>query len=131
MTSLNLKREQPESLMDKRRKYERVSAIIPAEVTWLEPGVRIEANVTMLGRGGLELFAPRAIAEGQSVEVEVHLFAGRHDEGVERVLGTVVWLKVDLDGNAIGVRFIEPLTPKSFPLLCQYLDRIKSGGRMS
>ncbi|HXZ25298.1 MAG TPA: PilZ domain-containing protein [Nitrospiria bacterium] len=117
--------------MDKRRKYERVSAIIPAELTWLEPGIRIEANVTMLGRGGMELFAPRAIDEGQIVEVEVHLFAGRHDEGVERVQGSVVWLKVDLDGNAIGVKFTEPLTPKSHPLLSQYLDRIRTWGKTS
>jgi hypothetical protein len=116
-------------VIDRRRKYERVTAIIPAEVTSLDSGLRVEANVTMLGRGGLELFAPRAIDEGGNVAVELHLFAGRADEGVERVLGTVVWLKVDMDGNAIGVKFVEPLTPKSHPLLSHYLDRIRSGGK--
>jgi hypothetical protein len=115
--------------MDRRRKYERVTAIIPAEVTSLDEGVEIEANVTMLGRGGLELFAPRAIEEGRNVSVELHLYAGRADEGVEKVLGSVVWLKVDMDGNAIGVKFVEPLTQKSHPLLSRYLERIRTGGK--
>lgn len=107
-----------------------MTAIIPAEVTSLDDAnLSIEANVTMLGRGGLELFAPRAIEEGRNVAVELHLYAGRADDGVERVLGTVVWLKVDLDGNAIGVKFVEPLTPKSHPLLSQYLERIRTGGK--
>ena len=106
-----------------------MTAIIPAEVSPLPDGARIEANVTMLGRGGLELFAPRSIEEGQGVSVELHLHAGRGDEGVERVLGTVVWLKVDMDGNSIGVKFVEPLTLKSHPLLCHYLERIRTGGK--
>ncbi len=107
-----------------------MTAIIPAEVTSLDDAnLCIEANVTMLGRGGLELFAPRAIEEGRNVAVELHLYAGRADDGVERVLGTVVWLKVDIDGNAIGVKFVEPLTPKSHPLLSRYLERIRTGGK--
>lgn len=106
-----------------------MTAIIPAEVTSLDEGIHIEANVTMLGRGGLELFAPRAIEEGRNVAVELRLHAGRADDGVERVLGAVVWLKVDVDGNAIGIKFVEPLTPKSHPLLSQYLERIRTGGK--
>ena len=115
--------------MDKRRKYERVTAIIPAELISLEDSVRCEVNVTMFGRGGMELFSPRAVEEGASVAVQLHLYAGRADEGIERVKGTVVWLKVDMDGNAIGVKFSEPLTPQHHPLLMQYLERMKSGGR--
>jgi hypothetical protein len=106
-----------------------VSAIIPAEITSLEDGARFEANVTMLGRGGLELFAPRAIEEGHSVSITLHLYAGRAEEGIERVVGVVVWLKVDMDGNAIGVKFVQPLTPQRHPLLTQYLERIRTGGR--
>lgn len=115
--------------MDKRRKYERVTAIIPAELISLEDTSRWEVNVTMLGRGGLELFSPQSVEEGAGVAVQLHLYAGREGDGVEEVQGTVVWLKIDIDGNAIGVKFTEPLTPQHHPLLTQYLERIKTGGK--
>jgi hypothetical protein len=34
-----------------------------------------------------------------------------------------------MDGNAIGVKFVEPLTQKSHPLLSRYLERIRTGGK--
>ncbi len=91
-----------------RRRYERVVFLCKAAVA-LSGGAAVPAQTLDISAGGVGLITRAAFPAGTLVVVSFYLKDVRDGEVVEQTLGRVVNLRADLDGNSLGVEFLEPL----------------------
>ncbi|HZU36820.1 MAG TPA: PilZ domain-containing protein [Gemmataceae bacterium] len=100
-----------------RRRYERVNFFCRVGLTTL-PGAPVrEGRSTDISLGGVGLTTGGQFAVGQPVTVTFYLRDPRQGEVQDQVPGRVVNLKADMDGNRLGVEFLEPLDERRHPLL--------------
>jgi c-di-GMP-binding flagellar brake protein YcgR len=100
-----------------RRRYERVNFFCRVSLATSPGAPAREAQSTDISLGGVGLTTTGQYALGQVLTVTFHVRDARRGEVQERVAGRVVNLKADLDGNRLGVEFLEPLDERRYPLL--------------
>jgi hypothetical protein len=78
---------------------------------WVNPipkGKRFAANALNIGQGGLDLFCHQFLEVGHAVELLL-----RADPTEEKKLhGRVTNIRVEMDGNIMGIAFACPLSPE-------------------
>ena len=113
--------------MDQRRKYERFNFLASALVISDFGKSRFQAYVTSLGRGGLGLFTEGFVEVGKQVELELTWRDKNHRTCTDKVKGTIVTSQVGIDGNTLGVQFMELLGVKNRKLL-DYMKKAQQTG---
>ena len=108
--------------MEKQRKYERVRFLASAAVFCPATKIRFPAHVTSLGRGGLGLFSEGFLEVGQQVELELSWTTPEGRAFKDRVKGTIAVSQVGVEGNTMGVQFVELLGQKNAALL-EYMQK--------
>jgi hypothetical protein len=89
-----------------RRKYSRRVYLGNVLVSPLRIGRRFFANALNISQGGLELFCRDFLDQGSSVELQM-LDASPPRQ---KMLGKVTNVRVDVEGNVLGISFASPLT---------------------
>ncbi len=107
-----------------RRRYERVQFLCEVELTALSNGSPVQARSLDISLGGVGLITQTSFEPGQIIALAFHLKDTRGREVVEKVVGKVVHLRADADGNRVGVEFLEPLHDSTQPRLMAKLEKI-------
>jgi c-di-GMP-binding flagellar brake protein YcgR len=105
--------------MNDRRRYERVPFLTRAELFVMPDGPAFAADVTDLSVGGLGVLSPRAVEQGARVKVEVAIPDGG---GTEAIVAKVVHQRITVEGNFLGIEFMELLSKSYNPLLWEALE---------
>ncbi len=105
-----------------RRKYSRRVYLGNVLVSPLRIGRRFFANALNISQGGLELFCRDFLDQGSSVELQM-LDASPPRQ---KMLGKVTNVRVDVEGNVLGISFASPLTAEEKEALFKELKVRKS-----
>ena len=100
-----------------RRRYERVPFFCKATLTVLPHGRPVVSRSIDISLGGAGIVTSGRIELGQQVALAFYLRNNRQQEAVEEVVGRIVHLRAEEDGNVVGVEFLQPLEESSTPLL--------------
>jgi hypothetical protein len=107
-----------------QRVYQRVPFLRPITVVPM-PGTRtVEARSLDISIGGVGLTCPVSLTRGQEVELAFPLDDPQLGKCIERIRGRVVNFVADLDGNLVGVEFLEPLQASRNPALTRAVARL-------
>jgi hypothetical protein len=74
--------------------------------------------------GGAGLICPALLVRGQVIEMSFQLTDPKLGPCVERVKARVVNFMADLDGNRVGVEFLEPLHDSRNPALARAVSQL-------
>jgi c-di-GMP-binding flagellar brake protein YcgR len=107
--------------MNYQRRYERVPFLCNVTMAVLPGGTPLAACTLDLSVGGAGLIAQSPFQPGQLVAISFFLKDAGHKEVVDRITGRVVHLRADVDGNRVGVEFLEPLDEARHPELMSRL----------
>jgi hypothetical protein len=109
-----------------QRVYERVPFFRPVEVSAPPEAPPVEARSFDISLGGVGLVCPRSsgLRPGAPVALTFRLNDPRRGPVVERVFGRVAHLRAEPDGVRVGVEFLEPLHPTSYPGLSEVIGRL-------
>jgi c-di-GMP-binding flagellar brake protein YcgR len=103
--------------MIERRQYQRVPFLCEVTMTPMPAGKAIAARSLDISLGGVGLVTQGTVQPGQMVSLRF-LFRDRMQIQVRVDLaGVVANLRAELEGNHVGVRFLEPLTEAKSPQL--------------
>jgi c-di-GMP-binding flagellar brake protein YcgR len=105
--------------MNDRRRYERVPFLTRAELLVMPDGPGFAADITDLSVGGLGLLSPRAVERGARLRVEVSLPDG---SGSETIVAKLVHQRITVEGNFLGLEFMELLNKSYNPLIWDALQ---------
>ncbi len=84
----------------------------------------VEARTVDISLGGVGIALAATFARGDLVTIVFRLDGRGRGPVEERVLGRVAYVRADVDGNRIGVEFLEPLASAACPELCRRVDRL-------
>jgi c-di-GMP-binding flagellar brake protein YcgR len=109
-----------------RRVYERVPFFKPVGLSAPPEGKGIDVRSFDISLGGVGLVCPRGVGLnlGASVAVTFQLTDPRRGPVIERVMGRVVHLRPGADACHVGVEFIEPVHPTTYPGLSRVIERL-------
>jgi c-di-GMP-binding flagellar brake protein YcgR len=96
------------TFMIERRRYERVNFFCEVTLCVLG-GTPVVSRSVDISLGGVGIATQARVEPGQPVMLTFHLQNAQQQEIVEEILGTVVHLRAESDGNILGVEFLQPL----------------------
>jgi c-di-GMP-binding flagellar brake protein YcgR len=107
-----------------RRRYERATFLrrLVLEVSGDER--RIEASSLDISLGGVGILSPVGVPRGQRVTVAFWLKNGGGETVIERVDGTVMGARSEVDGCRLGIEFTHPLRAELQPLLVAKIESL-------
>ena len=110
--------------VNNQRRYERVPFLCNVTVTVLPSGPPIAACSLDVSVGGVGLVTQGPFQPGQLVAISFFLKDAAQKQIVDRVTGRVIHLRADVDGNRVGVEFLEPIEESQHPELMRRLLKV-------
>jgi hypothetical protein len=84
----------------------------------------IEARTVAISLGGSVVISPRVVPLGRRLTIAFHVRGLSGARVVEIVEGRVVNVRADLDGNRLGIEFLEPLGNERCPELTRTVEEL-------
>jgi PilZ domain len=106
-----------------KRIYQRVPFLCRVTLSTGE-GPPIEARTMDISLGGGGVISPRVVALGQRLTLGFHVRSRSGTPVVELVEGRVVNVRADLDGNLLGIEFVQPIAHERCPELTRTVERL-------
>jgi c-di-GMP-binding flagellar brake protein YcgR len=103
--------------MIERRQYQRVPFLCEVTMTPIPAGAAIAARSLDISLGGVGLVTQGSVQPGQMVNLVLVFKDRMHRQVRVDLAGVVANLRAELEGNHIGVRFLEPLSEAKNPQL--------------
>jgi c-di-GMP-binding flagellar brake protein YcgR len=107
--------------MSNRRRFERIQFFREVSLTVLPDGPTVAAHTFDISLGGVGLSTQTSLEPGKMVAISFPVRDRSHKTIVNRVIGKVVRLQADPDGNRVGVEFIETLSPS---VSCELFNQV-------
>jgi hypothetical protein len=107
-----------------QRKYERIPFFCEVRISDSAGKKTVVANTLDISLGGVGVAVSTPFARGDLVAVSFRLGRVKGQVVEERVFGRVAYFRADIEGNRIGVEFLEPLNAAACPELARRVDRL-------
>lgn len=92
------------------RKYDRTRFLVDVEITGHTGGNMFIGHAIDLAQAGISVFANRFVQTGQRIELKFRSGRNSYPAGESKICGTVVFVRVETDGNLLGISFATPLS---------------------
>ena len=109
-----------------KRRFKRVTITSIANIISVDEKVKFRAFVGGISRGGMEIYAQKALRPGNEVQIRLHFIDIHGKEMLEEVRGKVKWTNQFSDAHVTGLEFSEVIDDKNYPALLTYLEQAEN-----
>lgn len=106
-----------------KRRFKRVTITSIADIMLVDVKEKFRAFVGGISRGGMEMYAQKALRPGNEVQIWLHFIDISGKEKLEEIRGKVKWTTQFSDAHVAGLEFSEVIDDKNYPALLTYLEQ--------
>lgn len=110
--------------MTGQRCCERVEFFCPVKLKMLPDGPTISANSFDISLGGIGLISPVFVERGKDIRVQLRVKNGQNEYTYESALGRVAYSRAEVEGNRLGIEFMEYIHESTQPELTKKLNAL-------